>query len=146
MGRPSELLAPLTTLIGEWETDSDMPGGRVHCTRQFAPTLGGAFIELVAHWAFASGAGYEEHAFFGAARDGSIGTWSFTSDGGHSIGSAADVREIHPEGIGFIAMMPAGRARQAYWIAEGGSLNWVVEAETPTGWERFTSHRYTRRG
>jgi hypothetical protein len=145
MARASDLLAPLLPLIGEWESDADTPMGRTRCSRRFALGVGGAFIELTARWSFASGGEYEERAFLGPTREGPLGVWSFTSDGGHAIGSAVELADVHPGAIGFISAMPAGRARQAYWIESDGTLRWMVEAETPKGWERMTNHSYQRR-
>jgi hypothetical protein len=148
-------LGALAPLLGEWVAEAEGPMGRVHCTRRFTPALGGAYVQLVARWTFlepgearvepASGAvGYEEHAFFGAMEGGGIDYWSFTSDGQRSTGELADLAELHPRAIGFVARMPAGTARQAYWPAEDGGVAWVVEAKTPRGWERMVEHRYTR--
>ncbi len=119
--------------------------GRTQCSRRFALAVGTSFVELRANWSFPSGDGYEERAFFGPTKEGSLGIWSFTSDGKHAIGSASDVRDVHPSAIGFTSAMPAGRARQAYWLNGDGSLYWTVEAETPKGWERMVTHRYQRR-
>ena len=146
MARTFDVLALLLPLIGEWETDADGPMGRARCRRRFTLSVGGAFIELSARWTFALGDEYEERAFLGPTREGSLGIWSFTSDGGHAIGSSAEVQDIHPGAIGFISAMPAGRARQAYWLDSDGALGWIVEAGTPKGWERMTNHRYERRG
>ncbi|HEY4218271.1 MAG TPA: hypothetical protein VGM67_14110 [Gemmatimonadaceae bacterium] len=144
MSELAAILDPLTPLLGEWVTDADTPMGRVRCTRQFAPAVGSAYIELIAHWAFGAGRDYEERALFGAVKPHTLGFWSFTSDGGHAHGEIADVHDIHPTALGFIAAMPAGRARQAYWRDDNGVLHWIVEAETPNGWERFTAHQYRR--
>ena len=145
MADRAAVLAALAPLLGEWVTDTETPMGPTQCTRRFTLAIGGAYVELVANWKFgSSGGSYEERAYFGANAAGSLGFWSFTSDGGHATGEIADVREVHPTALGFIAVMPAGRARQAYWTTDDGALQWVVEAETPKGWERFTTHTYRR--
>ncbi|HEX3867931.1 MAG TPA: hypothetical protein VHV78_14310 [Gemmatimonadaceae bacterium] len=138
-------LAPLAPLLGEWVADAETPIGQAQCARSFTPALGGAYVELVARWDFGPGHNaYEERALFGASAAGALAFWSFTSDGGQATGEIADVSDIHPSALGFVAAMPAGLARQAYWPATDGSLQWVVEAKTPRGWERLASHCYRR--
>jgi hypothetical protein len=144
MGTTPAILTALAPLLGAWVKETDTPMGRARCTRGFTPALGGAYVELVARWDFGPGDAYEERAYFGATAAGSLGFWSFTSDGGRAAGEVVDVRDIHPAALGFVAVMPAGRARQAYWTEGDGSLKWAVEAETPRGWERFATHTYRR--
>jgi hypothetical protein len=107
--------------------------------------LGANFLRLGARWEVGpSGAGrvYEEFAVIGVGDDGVVCFWSFTSDGKRSQGSMADVTDIHPEAIGFEADMSAGRARMAYWPAEGGGFHRVAESKTKKGWNRFVEHLY----
>jgi hypothetical protein len=145
MDRSHVLLEALAPLLGTWETDAETPMGKAHCVRCFAPALGGAYVELVAQWTFGSAAaGYEERAYFGATAAGILGFWSFTSDGGRATGEVTDVSEVHADALEFMVMMPAGRARQAYWVTPSGSLEWVVDAETTRGWERLATHSYRR--
>jgi hypothetical protein len=140
-----DALAPLTPLLGAWSAKVDTPMGRTHCTREFASVLGGTYVELIANWEFGAGHGkYEERALFGIDPNGALAFWSFTSDGGQATGAIANVDEIQPSALGFIAQMPAGRARQAYWLSSDSVLHWVVDAETAKGWERLASHEYHR--
>lgn len=134
------LLAPL---IGTWKATSSSPMGPVSCTRTFEPILGGSYVQLTARWDFGKGA-YQELAVIGVNSEGKVAFWSFTSDGKNSIGTLADVSDIHPEAVGFEARMPAGLARMAYWPDETDGFYWVVEAENKKGWKRFTEHHYER--
>lgn len=131
----------LEPLLGTWKAGSDSPMGPIQCTRTFARALKGTYIQLTAVWKFKNGA-YEEIAYFGARPDGTVGFWSFTSDGKHSEGHVADVTDIHPQAIGFEAQMPAGLARMAYWPDDEQGFHWVVEAKNKKGWKRFTQHHY----
>src|SRR5574341_1221625 len=134
-------LAVLAPLIGSWEAKAKTPMGTVRCRRSFTPVLGGAYVQLTARWKFKKGI-YQEQALFGLDKDRRLAFWSFTSDGKHSQGTLADVRDIHPQAVGFEAQMPAGLARMAYWPNEMGGVNWAVEAKTKKGWKRFTEHHY----
>jgi hypothetical protein len=95
---------------------------------------------LSARWNFGKG-NYDEWALFGIDRQGTVGFWSFTSDGKQSQGVLIDATDLHPEAIGFVAEMPAGTARMVYWPEDGGMV-WVVESKTKKGWNRFTEHHY----
>lgn len=119
--------------------------GPVRCQRTFTPVLGSHYLRLEARWEIGAGGAakiYEELAIIGAAEDGLVSFWSFTSDGKRAHGTLADVSDIHPQAVGFEAEMPAGRARMAYWPAEGGGFHWAVESKTRKGWNRFTEHLY----
>ncbi len=131
----------LAPLMGAWKTDAMTPMGKVHCTRTFAPALGGKYVQLTARWEFGKGV-YEETALYGI-RDGALSFWSFTSDGKHSEGTIADGTDIHKEAIAFEAVMPAGLARMVYWPDGEKGFHWGVEAKTKKGWRRFTEHHYT---
>ena len=85
---------------------------------------------------------YQELAFIGSDRDGTIRFWSFTSDGKQSNGHLADVSDLHPLAVGFEAEMPAGIARMAYWPDDQGGIYWVTEARNKKGWKRFVEHHY----
>jgi hypothetical protein len=135
-------LGPLAPLLGSWKAKADTPIGPVNCTRTFTPVLSGKYIQLAAVWEFPQGA-YRELAIYGAGDDGKVCFWSFTSDGKRSEGTLADVTDIHPEAVGFVAMMPAGLARMAYWPDEAGGFRWAVESKNKSGWRRFTEHHYT---
>ena len=135
-------LGVLAPLIGTWKARAHSPLGPLQCTRTFTPILGGAYIQLTAHWKFPKGA-YVEQAIYGVA-DGELSFWSFTSDGKRSQGTIADVSDIHPQAIGFEAQMPAGLARMAYWPNPDGGFNWAVEARNKKGWRRFTEHYYIK--
>ena len=133
--------------IGEWTTETDTPAGKARCTRRFSAVLGGAYVEMTVLWHFGgAGAPYEERAYWGTSASGSLAFWSFTSDGGHSAGEPIDVSDVDPDAVGLVAMMPAGRARNAYWLAKGSELHWVAQAETAKGWEVMMSHQYRRSG
>lgn len=148
----------LQPLLGRWVAEAQTEMGPVRCTRAFEPVLGGNYIELRARWEFGrlaakpdskdakdlplAGKVYEEFALFGVGDDGQVAFWSFTSDGKRFHGNAADVTDLHAQAVGFEADMPAGRARQAYWPAEGGGFLWVVESRNAKGWRRFVEHAY----
>jgi hypothetical protein len=113
-----------------------------HCTRVLRP-VGRGWIELHACWDLGSRGEYREIALFGAADDGRLGFYSFTSDGKRSEGRLADGADIHLAAIAFEAEMPAGRARMVYWPLEAGSgFNFAVESATRRGWNRFLRHEY----
>ena len=134
-------LGVLEPLIGSWVADSSSPQGAVRCTRTFQKVLAGKFIELVANWQFGNSS-YEEIAIFGMNEEKILAFWSFTSDGKHSQGMLADVSDIHTNGVGFEAQMPAGQARMIYWPSKDG-FYWAVESHTKKGWNRFVEHHYT---
>jgi hypothetical protein len=85
---------------------------------------------------------YEGCSLIGADDGVGVCFWSFTSDGKRSQGTLTDVKDIHPEAIGFEAAMPAGRARMAFWPADDGGFHWAVESKTKRGWNRFVEHLY----
>lgn len=95
-------------------------------------------------WEIGKGQAYEELAIIGVGDGQAVGFWSFTSDGKRSQGVLADVRDVHPEAVGFEAEMPAGRARMVYWPDEGDGFHWAVESKSAKGWNRFTAHHYRR--
>lgn len=138
-------LGPFLPLLGTWVAKAESPMGPVRCDRSFESILGGNFLQLTAIWQFGpnpKGGGYRELAVIGAGDDGTVGFWSFTSDGKRSQGKVADVTDLHPEAVGFEAQMPAGLARMAYWPDEDGGFHWVVESKTKKGWNRFVDHHY----
>ena len=128
-------------LLGQWRANVESEMGPVICTRKFTPVLDGAYIQLTADWEYSNGS-YKELALIGVRPDGKVGFWSFTSDKKQSNGVLADVKDIHPEAIGFEAEMPAGLARMAYWPDDVEGFHWVVESKTKKGWNRFTEHHY----
>jgi hypothetical protein len=147
----------LQPLLGRWVADAITPIGPVHCSRTFAKTLHDTYILLDARWEFPPTAAkpssgspspsqgprvYEELALIGVSRDGTVGFWSFTSDGKNSTGTVADVTDIHEEALGFEAQMPAGLARMVYWPDPDGSFHWAVESKSAKGWKRFAEHHY----
>jgi hypothetical protein len=135
-------LGTLKPLLGTWKASADTPNGRVQVTRTCVHVLGEKYIQQTSLWEFGKGV-YQEIMYFGMRQDGTVGFWSFSSDGKHSEGHAADVSEIHPEAIGFEAQMPAGLARMAYFPDGEGGFYWVVEAKNKNGWNRFVNHHYT---
>jgi hypothetical protein len=130
-------------LLGKWITNE---GGNSQsnpqCIRTFKSVLNHKYIELKAEWQL-TGSVYEDITFIGVNSDKDISFWSFTSYGKESKGTIADVSDIHPEAIGFEAMMPAGLARQAYWPDEENGFHWAVESKNKKGWNRFVHHHYT---
>jgi hypothetical protein len=128
-------------LLGQWRAKTESEMGPVICTRKFALVLDGAYIQLTADWEYSNGS-YKELALIGVRHDGKVGFWSFTSDKKQSNGVLTDVKDIHPEAIGFEAEMPAGLARMAYWPDDVEGFHWVVESKTKKGWNRFTEHHY----
>lgn len=134
-------LGALAPLIGTWSADAESPQGPVHCVRRYQWVLGGSHISLSALWTFGDST-YEELALFGKDADGGVRFWSFTSDGKQATGALADVTDIHPQAIGFLAQMPAGLARQVYWPDEEDGFHWAVEAQVKAGWKRFVEHHY----
>jgi len=128
-------------LLGSWRAEADSLMGKVICTRTFTKVLDGAYIQLTADWEYERGS-YKEIALIGVGPDGKLNFWSFTSDKKHSQGYLADVKDIHPDAIGFEAEMPAGLARMVYWPDDTEGFHWVVESKTKKGWNRFTEHHY----
>jgi len=121
----------------------DSPRGPVVCLRHFSHTLGGKYIQLQAEWQF-SDAQYQELALFANLPTKQLGFWSFTSDGKQSQGQLTEVKDIAADAFGFVAEMPAGLARQAYWPADDDGFYWAVEAKNKNGWKRFVEHHYHR--
>jgi len=134
-------LGPLAPLLGSWTAQADTPRGPMRCRRTFESVLGDKFVRLTAVWDFGAFQ-YEEHAIYGPRADGALGFWSFTNDGKCSEGTLADVRDVHPDAVGFEAEMPAGRARMIHWPDGEGGFHWAVEAKNKKGWKRFTEHHY----
>ena len=134
-------LGAFAPLLGTWSADAESPRGHIHCQRTFSKVLNDSHIRLDAIWHIDL-LTYEEMAYFGTERDGTLRFWSFTSDGKQSQGQLADVSDIHPEALGFEAQMPAGLARMIYWPDEQDGFYWVVESHNKKGWNRFTEHHY----
>jgi hypothetical protein len=158
----------LDPLLGVWETETISDNGPVKCLRRFDPVLHENYVRLTAYWTIGkpprrgakspdkddekdnakdkkkSGYTYKEIALIGAGGEKNVRFWSFTSDGKHTHGVAADVTDLHPEAVGFEATVMGQHARQAYWPKEDGEMVWVVEAKTKKGWNRFVEHWYTR--
>jgi hypothetical protein len=128
-------------LLGSWRAEADSQMGKVICTRTFTKVLDGAYIQLIADWEYERGS-YKEIALIGVGPEGNLKFWSFTSDKKHSQGYLADVKDIHPDAIGFEAEMPAGLARMVYWPDDMEGFHWVVESKTKKRWNRFTEHHY----
>lgn len=130
------LLGPLKPLLGAWITDADMNGMTFTVTRTFEP-MGKGWVRLEAVWNLPRGA-YVETALFGPGDDGTLGFFSFTSDGKRSVGRRADGTDVHPQALAFQARMPAGLARMIYWPSETGvGFDFAVESRTKKGWNRF---------
>ncbi len=134
-------LGMFAPLMGNWYAEAHTPLGLAKCTRSFTPILKGAYIQLTVCWEMEKG-NYEELAILGANATGEIVFWSFTSDKKNSQGKLADVTDVHPEAIGFVAEMPAGLARMVYWPDDTDGYYWAVESRTQRGWNRFTEHHY----
>lgn len=129
-------------LLGQWRAETESEMGLVICTRKFNRVLDGKFLRLEANWQIGRDKSYDEIAMIGVDRDKQITFWSFTSDGKNSHGVLAEVKDLHPLGIGFEAQMEAGLARMAYWPNEADGFHWVVESKTKKGWKRFIAHHY----
>jgi len=128
-------------LIGVWRTEAESEMGPVKCQREFKKVLSGKYVQLTAIWEYADKS-YDEHAMIGVNPEKEICFWSFTSDGKQSQGKFADVKDIHPDAIGFEVQMPAGLARMVYWPDENEGFHWVVESKTKKSWNRFVEHHY----
>lgn len=128
-------------LLGSWLAEADSQMGVVTCTRTFSRVLDGAYIQMEADWHYQTG-DYKEIALIGTNADKDVNFWSFTSDKKQSQGFLVDVRDIHPQAIGFEAQMDVGLARMAYWPDEVEGFHWVVEAKTKKGWNRMVEHHY----
>ena len=135
----------LHPLLGTWRAvDPDTPLGKVICVRHYEKILDGKFIKLVADWDIGNGKKtYQEIAHYGLNREKVPSFWSFTSDGGHSMGVLADVESMHTGAKGFEAEMPSGLARFGFWPTETGMV-WAAEAKTKTGWLPMIYHESTR--
>ena len=136
-------LGAFAPLLGTWSAEAESPQGPARCQRTFSKTLYDSHIHLYTVWHMGART-YEEVAFFGVDRDGTLRFWSFTSDGKQSQGQLTDVSEVHPQALGFEAQMPAGLARQVYWPDEQDGFSWAVESRSKKGWNRFTEHHYHR--
>ncbi len=135
----------LAPLIGIWRTEvPETPMGPVICTRTYEPILERKFIKLTAHWDIGGGAKtYTEIAHYGLDRDKQPAFWSFTSDGGTSYGTLADVTDMHPEAMGYHAEKTAGLARFGIWPNETGMV-WGADAKTKKGWSEMIRHDCAR--
>ncbi|WP_156811834.1 hypothetical protein [Robiginitomaculum antarcticum] len=135
----------MAPLIGTWvATVSDTPMGKVVCERHYSPILDGKFIRLEANWDIGEGKKtYQEIAHYGLNRDKIPTFWSFTSDGGTSIGTLADVSDMHDGAMGFSAHMPSGLARFGFWPTQTGMM-WAADAQTKTGWSSMIRHDCVR--
>lgn len=136
-------LGPLAPLLGTWHAAGDSPRGPYECTRTFTRILGGAFLQLDVEWRIGGGT-YVEQALFGPDAERGLRFWSFTSDGKHSTGTSAGSEDLPAPAVVFEAVMPAGRARTAYWPSGPDAMTFVVEAAVRGTWARFTEHHYTR--
>lgn len=128
-------------LLGAWLAEADSNMGPLKCRREFKHALGGKYLQLSAHWEFASSS-YDEVAMIGVNPELQVCFWSFTSDGKQSQGKLADASDVHPQAVGFEAQMPAGLARNIYWPDGSGGFYWAVESHTQKGWNRFVEHHY----
>ncbi|MBI3791730.1 MAG: hypothetical protein HY275_12750 [Gemmatimonadetes bacterium] len=137
-------LGPFDPLLGRWVAEAHSPMGPLRCIRTLEPILAGQYLRLTARWEFGGpgGKAYEEIAVIGAGGGSDVRFWSFTNDGKRSEGTLADVTDLHPEAIGFVAQMPAGTARMAYFPDPDGGYIWVAEARTKKGWSRLAHHHY----
>ena len=144
MARGARPSWPLKPLLGTWlslpeHQQSQMPA---RCNRVLHP-FGKAWIEMDARWDMAERGQYREIALFGAMADGTLGFYSFTSDGKRSEGRRSDGTDVHPLALAFEARMPAGLARMIYWPRETGTgFYFAVESRAATGWNRFLRQEY----
>jgi hypothetical protein len=131
-------------LLGSWISTPDAQESRMPalCHRTLT-VFGKGWINLEAVWNVGGGREYRESAMFGAMPDGTLGFYSFTSDGKRSEGHLSDGSDVHATAIAFEAEMPAGRARMVYWpLNSGFGFNFAVESRTTKGWNRFLRHEY----
>jgi hypothetical protein len=99
--------------------------------------MGKGWVRMEAVWRLPQGA-YIDTTLFGPGDDGTLGFFSFTSDGKRSVGRRTDGADVHPQALAFEAQMPAGLARMVYWPADAGEgFNFAVENRTKKGWNRF---------
>lgn len=134
-------LGPLRPLLGAWRHAGRTSLGMVRCERTFSLALGGKFIELRAAWRMPKKT-YEEIALFGPDRERRLTFWSFTSDGGQSIGRMSEALDVHPRALCFEAQMPAGLARVLYWPSEDTGFCFAVESKSKSGWSRFLEQHF----
>lgn len=140
------LLGPLQPLLGGWRTreaSGSTEASTMSCTRTFSP-LGKGWVVLDARWQVGPGREYREMALFGPGEDGTLGFFSFTSDGKRSVGRLADGTDVDPAALAFEAQMPAGLARMVYWPLEDGApgFRFAVENRTKKCWNRFLVQRF----
>lgn len=129
-------------LLGTWEVvEKSEDRMNVRCVRSFEKTLQGKYIQLKAKWHLPKSV-YEDYTLFGTNSDKAICFWSFQSDGKQAHGQLADTTDVHPQAIGFEAIMPGGLARQVYWPDEKEGFHWVVESKTKKGWNQIVHHHY----
>jgi hypothetical protein len=150
-------MGPMAPLIGCWRAEAETPMGPVACVRDYRK-FGDAYVRLEAEWYFRPPKGqgakgkakkaaeppkpYREVCMFGPDKDGALAFWSYTSDGKKSSGKLADGTDVHAQAVCFEAQMDAGLARQVFWPAGNGGMNWIVEARTKKGWSRLATHHY----
>ena len=134
-------LGVFAPLLGHWQAESDSLQGHVRCTRVLEYVLDKTYIQMTTRWEFGKGT-YTDITLFGVDPLGNVRFWSFTSDGKQSSGELTDVSDIHVQAIGFVAEMPAGTARQAFWPDDNGGFSWAVEARNKKGRKRFVEHHY----
>lgn len=130
-------------IIGNWicnegSKDRENP----ECTRKIEKVFNGKYLQLKVRWNLGAKS-YEEICMIGINRKKEINFWSFTSDGKNAQGYIADVTDIHPQAVGFEAVMPSGLGRQAYYPHEEDGFIWVVESKTKKGWNRFVKQHFT---
>ena len=114
----------------------------MRCERRFEPVLGGKWIRLDARWQTGPNSAYEEIALFGRTADGTLGFFSFTSDGKNAPRPDGRRDRRPPAALAFEAQMPAGLARMVYWPADEEGFYFAVESRTRAGWNRFMRHHY----
>ena len=131
----------MSPLLGTWKAQvPETPMGPVVCIRTFRKVLDGKFIELTADWNIGGGKKlYRETAMYGLCRDGIPSFWSFTTDGGTSFGTLADVSDLEGAAFGFEAEMTKGLARLAV-IPMGEGFVWAADAKTKKGWSELVRH------
>ena len=136
------LLGPMKPLLGRWTHTGEHNGQSISVTRAYEP-FGKGWVKLTAIWTLPGG-DYVETAFYGAGEDGTLGFFSFTSDGKRSEGRLADGSDVHPDAIAFVAKFPAGTGRMIAWPRDDGraGFDFAVESQTRKGWNRFLLQRF----
>lgn len=135
-------LGLLDPLLGTWVAEGESELGHYRVQRGLERVLQRSHVRMNVHWDLGDRS-YDEWAIFGADRDGTVGFWSFTSDGKQSRGHLVAADDLPSGGFSFEADMPAGRARMLFLPRDHGpGFRFAVESRSAEGWRRFVEHEY----